>query len=82
MMINAMRSETASSNNAHMPVRHVLYFGDIATATKVLGMSNRLTCYAFVLDSEGRVRWRNSGCMLADEGDVMVQAITALIQHA
>jgi hypothetical protein len=79
MLINASRPETALCCNASMPVRHAIYFGDIATATDVLGMRNRLTCYIFVLDSRGRIRWRNSGRMLADEGNAMLQAITALL---
>lgn len=75
ILINSSKSSKAQV----MPARLVHYFGDDATVTEDLEMSNRLTGYVFVVDGDGRIRWRSSGKLTEAEGHSMLQAVRALV---
>jgi ATP10 protein len=58
---------------------HAVYFGDISVLTETLQMTNRLTSYIFVLDEDGRVRWRSSGQLLESDKGKFLAAVNACI---
>jgi hypothetical protein len=52
-------------------IRHpfvVTYYGDVFPYRKDLGMEDPALAYLFLLDSEGRIRWRAKG--YAEENDL------------
>jgi predicted transcriptional regulator len=61
-----------------MRTRQVHYFGDEAAVTEGLEMHNRLTGYVFVVDSQGRIRWRTTGKLTEAESHSMMQAVRKL----
>ena len=77
LMVNASRGKENKAM-VKMPVRQVHYFGDVATVTEGLEMNNRLTGYVFVVDSDGRIRWRTTGKLTEPESHSMMQAVRKL----
>jgi mitochondrial ATPase complex subunit ATP10 len=80
MLLNAAKQK-AQADLTRMRARHVHYFGDDQVATEVLGMTNRLTGYVFVVDEDGRIRWQSSGKMLEVEAHAMLKAVRTLVQE-
>lgn len=70
---------TLRDPQALMPTQYVTYFGNVNVLIAELEMSNRLSCYVFVVDSDGRVRWRSSGVMLEAETQEFQEAIGRLL---
>ncbi|KAK9831445.1 hypothetical protein WJX81_006027 [Elliptochloris bilobata] len=65
------------------PFREPLFhFGDATTQRQALDMTNRLTGYAYLLDSRGCVRWRASGKARGAEAGVLLQAAEQLLNQA
>lgn len=58
----------------------VFHFGETREARKALGITNLLTGYVYLLDSQGRVRWRGSGMPDRWEVEVMLHASDALLK--
>jgi hypothetical protein len=48
----------------------VTYYGDVFPYRRDLGMDDPALAYLFLLDREGRIRWRAKG--YAEEGDIIV----------
>lgn len=61
-----------------MRARQVHYFGDVSVVTEGLEMNNRLTGYVFVVDNDGRIRWRTTGKLTEAESHSMMQAVRVL----
>lgn len=61
-----------------MPVRQVHYFDEEAAVLDTLHMHNRLTGYVFVVDNQGRIRWRSTGKLTEQESHSMMQAVRVL----
>ena len=82
VLINSKRPEFATCDGQRKAVQHASYFGDVKHAAESLGMPNRLSGYVFVVDAEGRIRWRESGKMLDGQGDGLVDAVQTLIHQS
>lgn len=81
VLINSKQPSSASCDGQQKAVQHAFYFGDVKVATESLGMSNRLSSYVFVVDADGRVRWRESGKMLDGQGDSLIHAVKSLVRQ-
>ncbi|BDA42262.1 hypothetical protein COCOBI_03-1490 [Coccomyxa sp. Obi] len=56
----------------------IFHFGDATEIRRALGMTNRLTGYAYLIDGKGRVRWRGSGQATAAEAENLVSCAREL----
>ena len=56
-----MKNGASSQGKYSMPATYLYQFKDAEGIGKTLHMTNRLTGYIFLLDGQGRVRWRGSG---------------------
>lgn len=57
-----LRSASAASAGKYaLPCRHLHHFGAMEQLRQALQLSNLLTGYVFLLDAQGRLRWRASG---------------------
>jgi ATP10 protein len=59
--------------------QHVIYFGDTSVLSEDQNMENRLTAYIFVIDTDGKVRWRSSGQLLDTEKSSLCHAVQTCI---
>eukprot|EP00884_Botryococcus_braunii_P006519 jgi/Botrbrau1/15869/Bobra.40_1s0053.1 len=62
-----------------MPPSYIFYFGDCTAWRKALGMTNRLTGYVFLMDEEGRMRWRGSGKGEEEEVESLIRCTRGLL---
>jgi mitochondrial ATPase complex subunit ATP10 len=79
ILIKSSKSSKAHSARGKMPVRLVHYFGEDRAVSDILGMTNHLTGYVFVVDQDGRIRWRSAGKLTEAEGQSMLQAVRGLL---
>jgi len=54
------------------------FFGDFQSWKGPLGIDNTLIGYSFLVDSNGRVRWRGSGICSFDESMILIELINKL----
>jgi ATP10 protein len=59
--------------------QRVMYFGDTSVLSEEQNMANRLTAYVFVIDTDGKVRWRSSGQLLDNEKSSLCLAVHTCI---
>jgi mitochondrial ATPase complex subunit ATP10 len=74
-----MAAGTGSQDKYGMPAQYLYYFGGTDDIRAVLGMKNRLTGYAYLLDRAGAVRWRGSGAPDDAELNSMLQCSRQLL---
>lgn len=74
LLMRSGPSNTAGKGAENSTTR-AFFFGDTVVAAEQLAMTNRLSGYVFLLDREGRIRWRQSGQMLAAEDEQLIQAL-------
>lgn len=60
--------------------RSCLKIGDVGEIRKVLEVDNRLVGYVFLLDHEGKVRFRGSGVATEEELNVLFEAALDLVE--
>jgi hypothetical protein len=79
------RSEMPSLDSASTPSKqqHILlyHFAETWAMRKALNMPNRLTAYALLIDSEGRVRWQATGFATEDEITSLQRATRLLVSE-
>ena len=61
------RQQKQAPTDQQVPVEFLFHFGEAKALRKALDMSNTLTGYAVLLDSQGRVRWKGCGMAKPDE---------------
>ena len=61
MLVNNVSSEESRTKEHSMKTDFCFFFGDSQCLVDKLEMANPLTAYVFLVDSEGRIRWRASG---------------------
>ncbi|DBA80403.1 TPA: hypothetical protein ACH3X2_007342 [Trebouxia sp. C0005] len=74
------RAEVGSAKTSTMQTDFLFHFGDTTQIRKALEMPNRLTGYAFLIDSNGLVRWRGSGLAEQSEVDGLLRAADQLLK--
>lgn len=79
MLVNNVASETARSAGHSMPTQYLYYFGALGDLIDQLGMSNRLTGYVYLLDSQGRIRWHASGKPTEEDKSALAAATMELL---
>lgn len=80
MILRGARASADAAAAAHPPVtEYGFHFGDTREARRSLGITNLLTGYVYLVDRDGRVRWRGSGLAEAWEVEVMLDASAALL---
>lgn len=62
-----------------MPVECLYYFGKTDNLRLSLGLTNRLTGYVFLLDRNGKVRWRGCGEPSSSEIESMIESTKKLL---
>lgn len=62
-----------------LSTKYLYHFGDASVLRSDLKMTNRLTAYAYLLDAQGRVRWRGSGKPDSREKDILTQCCAKLL---
>lgn len=77
MVVNNVSNEQKRSANHAKPTTFMYYFGDNTVLTETLGMRNVLTAYVFVLDADGKVRWKSSGEPTEEE----IQSLKVSLRH-
>ena len=73
------RQEQQTPSDQLVPVEFLFHFGEAKPLRKVLDMSNTLTGYAVLLDSQGRVRWKGCGMAKPDEVDSLLTSTRQLL---
>ena len=56
-----MANGAKSQEQYAVPAQYLYYFGDTEAVRKSLHLTNKLTGYVFLVDGDGKVRWRGSG---------------------
>lgn len=56
-----------------VPVHMLSHFGDADPIRKTLGLTNRLTAYVYLIDRDGKIRWRGSGHPEEQEVRILIQ---------
>ncbi|DBA84653.1 TPA: Mitochondrial ATPase complex subunit atp10, variant 2 [Trebouxia sp. C0004] len=77
---NEAGAEVGSLKTSTMQTDYLFHFGDTTRIRKALEMPNRLTGYAFLIDSNGLVRWRGSGLAEKSEVDGLLRAADQLLK--
>jgi ATPase complex subunit ATP10 len=77
-----LRSGERSQASYAMPATYLYHFGDGEALQAALRMNNRLTGYVYLLDGQGRVRWRGSGKPEERELTAMDKCAEELVQEA
>ncbi|KAL0043368.1 hypothetical protein WJX79_002815 [Trebouxia sp. C0005] len=77
---HAGSSTPGSAKTSTMQTDFLFHFGDTTQIRKALEMPNRLTGYAFLIDSNGLVRWRGSGLAEQSEVDGLLRAADQLLK--
>jgi len=80
MIVRGARAAQARELTAPPPiVQYGFHFGNTRDERRALGITNLLTGYVYLVDGEGRVRWR--GCGLAEpwEVEVMLNSSATLL---
>ncbi|CAI7762815.1 unnamed protein product [Closterium sp. NIES-54] len=78
---HARLADAADSEGVDGVLTNVYAFGDTWEFRKKLGIVNRLTGYAFLVDAKGRVRWRASGTASDEEMSCMLSATHKLMKE-
>ncbi len=73
------RQQKQNTTDQLVPVEFLFHFGEAKPLRKALGMSNTLTGYAVLLDSQGRVRWKGCGMAKPDEVDSLLTSTQQLL---
>ncbi|EIE20745.1 hypothetical protein COCSUDRAFT_57309 [Coccomyxa subellipsoidea C-169] len=76
---SGLTKPTAPAEACQLQPEHIFHFGDATEIRRVLGMTNRLTGYAYLIDGKGRVRWRGSGQATAAEAENLVACSKELL---
>ncbi|KAK9901658.1 hypothetical protein WJX75_007088 [Coccomyxa subellipsoidea] len=79
---SGLTKPAAPSEACQLQAEHIFHFGDATEIRRVLGMTNRLTGYAYLIDAKGRVRWRGSGQATATEADNLVACSKELLSSS
>ncbi|CAI5461002.1 unnamed protein product [Closterium sp. Yama58-4] len=77
----ARLADAVGSEGVDGVLTNVYAFGDAWEFRKRLGIVNRLTGYAFLVDGKGRVRWRASGTASDDEVTCLLSATDKLLKE-
>ncbi|KAK9787120.1 hypothetical protein WJX73_008776 [Symbiochloris irregularis] len=84
LITKAPRKYTWSTEDAPpaaLQPEYLFHFGEAQELKKALNMKNQLTGYTYLLDAQGRVRWRASGAPQAGELEVLRQVARQLFVH-
>ena len=73
------RQQKQTHTDQQVPVEFLFHFGEAKPLRQALGMSNTLTGYAVLLDSQGRVRWKGCGMAKPDEVDSLLTSTQQLL---
>ncbi|MCO5553626.1 hypothetical protein L7F22_007151 [Adiantum nelumboides] len=80
LLLRSMRSKGEVVQ--HEEFKKAVYaFGDCYEFRKVLHITNQLTCYAFLLDEQGRVRWQGFGKSTDEEVSSMISCTLKLLDE-
>ncbi|CAI5966677.1 unnamed protein product [Closterium sp. NIES-64] len=77
----ARLADGVGSEGVDRVLTNVYAFGDTWDFRKKLGIINRLTGYAFLVDGKGRVRWRASGIASDDEVTCLLSTTDKLLKE-
>ncbi|PRW59488.1 Mitochondria isoform 1 [Chlorella sorokiniana] len=77
-----LRGNAASAGKYALPVRHLHHFGDMQGLREALHLTNLLTGYVFLVDAQGRLRWRGSGNPSDSEMATLLRCTEQLLQEA
>ena len=77
-----LRGGAASEGKYAMPCAHLTHFGDVAPLRAALHLTNLLTGYVFLVDAQGRQRWRASGNPSPAELDTLLRVTDQLLGAA
>ena len=80
ILVNSAKASQHSRGEEGANAPELLYaFADHYSVRKQLRMPNTLTAYAFLVDGDGRVRWRASGRAAADEVQALLRCSDKLL---
>eukprot|EP00897_Mesotaenium_endlicherianum_P000534 jgi/Mesen1/10481/ME000083S09988 len=79
--VRALLLRSMASRPVHDKRTVVYSFGDTWNLRNALQMRNRLVGYAYLVDRQGRVRWRASGAASSEEIQHMLTCTSQLLQE-
>mmetsp|Transcript_16180 Transcript_16180/g.45087 ORF Transcript_16180/g.45087 Transcript_16180/m.45087 type:complete len:279 (+) Transcript_16180:129-965(+) len=79
MILRGGALASAAAPKPALPTTTVFHFGDTRSARKMLGITNLLTGYVYLVDPQGRVRWRGCGTAEQWELEALLQGATELL---
>lgn len=69
-------------NTNKLRMRQVFRFGDAESFRKSLNLHNKLAAFVFLLDANGRIRWRMSGPARQGEELILLDCINMLLSES
>lgn len=86
ILANAKRAAAATATTSDANVQclttmQAFRFGNAETLRVSMNLHNKLTGFVFLLDSDGRVRWRMSGPARPGEDEVLIRCVANLLRE-